>query len=324
MRFVPIQRDSARAHRREDVSIESGVAGLERRSRREQDRPSGRNSSVEVETDQLGDVLRSWMRAHVADAPRLGHPARFDHDQAIGEGRGVDRIVRDHDPDPRELREVPAELAADLDARARVERGEWFIEKEKARVGREGASERDTLRLTAREREWLGARVLAEPHPFEPAVGELSRLAAGNTTIAQPERDVVPGAEVGEEQVVLEDDADRAVLGYDVRVRSGLVENDVVETYRAAVEAQQAGEDPQDRGLPRAVGAEDRDDLVVPGLQVDVEVEGADLDAQLRLEAHATDEGNQRSRSITRTTIEMAMSTRLSAIALSGLDSSWR
>ena len=148
---------------------------------------------------------------------------------------------------------------------------------------------------------------------------------------AQPERDVLERRQVGEQQVVLEHDADRALLGRDEDVGRRVVDDDAVERDPAASIGQQAGERPQHRRLAGAVGAEDGEHS--PGLdrELDVEVERAELQRRSsRVERHADAPGraapppSQRSRSPTSTANETAISTRLRMSASSGFVSSAR
>ena len=73
-------------------------------------------------------------------------------DEAVGERRGVDRIVGDEDADAGERLHPRAEVAPHRDPRLLVERGERLVEHEQARRDRERARERDALRLPAGER----------------------------------------------------------------------------------------------------------------------------------------------------------------------------
>ena len=105
--------------------------------------------------------------------------------------------------------------------------------------------------------------MLRDPDSLQPLARSLPGLALANTAAPETERDVLPCVEEREEEVVLEDDADRAPFGHDVGSGGRVVEHDVVESDVPRVELKQPGEDAKDRRLPRAVRAEDRDHLVV-------------------------------------------------------------
>ena len=103
---------------------------------------------------------------------------------------------------------------ADAGLRRRVDRGGGVVEDQDARVDREGARDRDSLPLAARERDAALAdhRVVA----LGQALDELVRLREprdaldlGVGQLRQAERDVVPHRG-GEEERILRDDADLA------------------------------------------------------------------------------------------------------------------
>jgi hypothetical protein len=71
----------------------------------------------------------------------------------------------------------------------------------------------------------------------------------------EPERDVLGDGEMREQRVVLEDDADVALVDGDAR--------DVcaVEANPAPIGSEQAGDDAEERGLAAPRGTEERDEL---------------------------------------------------------------
>ena len=80
----------------------------------------------------------------------------------------------------------------------------------------------------------------------------------GDAAGAQSEGDVLERGQVGEQEVVLEDDGDGAAFGADEHVGGGVVERFAVELDAAAVDRQQSGEAAEQRGLAGSVGSEDR------------------------------------------------------------------
>ena len=132
--------------------------------------------------------------------------------------------------------------------------------------------------------------LLGEGEPLEP----LACPAAGAGLVvapgAQPEGDVVERTEPGEEQVVLEHDADRAFGGGDEHVGGGVVEDGAVELDAAVVERLEAGDGAQRGGLAGTVGPEQRDDLAVADVEGDVELEVAELH---RMARRSTSAGRQ-------------------------------
>ena len=75
----------------------------------------------------------------------------LEQDQALGEHRRLDRVVRHDHADAGEARELVPDQFANAHARADVERRERLVEQQQAGLDDERASERDALRLAARE-----------------------------------------------------------------------------------------------------------------------------------------------------------------------------
>src|SRR4051794_41715953 len=94
------------------------------------------------------------------------------------------------------------ELRAHGGFRVRIERGERLVEEQHARVARERACERDPLPLSARERFGPRLREVRDAEALEQLVD--SRLAGVG--------DVRANAQVREERVLLEDEADAPLL----------------------------------------------------------------------------------------------------------------
>ena len=163
--------------------------------------------------------------------------------------------------------------------------------------------------------------MIGETHRPEPPPRALLRGDATEAVAPEPERDVVERAQVREEEVVLEDDPDRALLGRDEDA-GAVVEHGVVEDDAAVFDRGEAGERAEERGLPRAVRTEDPHGLTRPDPDRRVEVEGAEGERDVRVEAHVTP--NHRSRSSASTPTQTARRTTLSPIAMPGSVSSSR
>src|SRR5438067_12990870 len=159
-----------------------------------------------------------------------------------------------------------------------------------------------------------------EPYALQPTHGLLPHVAAPGAPRLEPVRDVVDGRQVGEEQVVLEDDADGSVLGRQVHAGFGIVEHGPVEFDASGGDGAQAGEGVEQRGLARAVGPDDRDRPSGFDGELDIEGEAVEVDAHARGQAHRS--MSHRSRRLTSTTSEMARSTSDSTMAASGLEPS--
>ena len=246
----------------------------------------------------------------------------FEDDDAVGEGVGVDGVVGDEEADAVEGGEVAAQVAADVAAGAGVEGGERFVEEQQARLGGEGAGQGDALGLAAGQGAGPVVGVVGEPDTLEPGGGAGSGVRLGDAAGAQPEGDVLEGGEVGEQEVVLEDDGDGSAFGADEDVGGRIVERFAVELDAAVVDGQQPGEAAEQGALAGTVRTEHGDGLAALGGQVDVEAERAEGADDPGVEGHAAGgrpPPRKRSRRATSTPKETAMSTRLSTIASSGL-----
>ncbi len=147
-----------------------------------------------------------------------------------------------------------------------------------------------------------------QPDPFQPAVRGLVRGPPVDALTARAERHVVPGGEVREQQIVLEDHADPAVLG-----RGGR-EIPPVDPEEPVGERRQPGQRAQGGGLAGAVRPEQRDRLAAGDGELDIQPELAAVHNQVRVEkAHGA--VNQRSRRAARIVTDTASRIRLSTTA---------
>ena len=124
---------------------------------------------------------------------------------------------------------MAAQVAADVVPGGGVEGGERLVEQQEGGVGGQGAGEGHPLGLPAGELAGPGRRPFRQPHPSQPPVRLPAGVGPADAPGAQPEGDVVEGVEVGEQQVVLEDDAHRPALGGQVHARRRVVEDGAVE-----------------------------------------------------------------------------------------------
>ncbi len=218
------------------------------------------------------------MGGHPGGRADLGHLARFEDDKAIGEDDGVDRVVGDEQAGAVEGGEVAAQLGPHLDPGAGVQRGERLVEQQQPWAGGQRPRQGHPLRLPTRQRSRLGASVLAQAEALEPAVRLGPSRILRSSPRPQTEGDVVERGQAREQEVVLEDDADRSLRrGYeDIGVR--VVQDDPVERDVARVEGLQPGDAPQGCGLASTIGPEQRDHLAVVDSQLGVEVELAQAD----------------------------------------------
>ena len=165
---------------------------------------------------------------------------------------------------------------------------------------------------------------------MEPPPGSLTCVGLGDTAGAQAVSDVLEHGEVFEQDVVLEDEADRALLGLDEYIGIGVVDDHSIEGDLPVIDRSESGEAPQHGALAGAVRTEQSHDLPGGKVHLDLEVERPEVQSDPSVEGHAaTCTGrlpvpNQRSRRPTSTPNETPIITMASTIASSGFVSSER
>ena len=138
------------------------------------------------------------------------------------------------------------------------------------RVAGERARDRHALLLAARElrRHVLHARGQADE--FQRVGDALVAFRGLHAAVAQRHVDVVVDVEVGHQVEALEDEADLLVAQVRARVVGEAVTSDAVELVAAGVEGLEQARDVEERGLARARGPGDRDELAGLHLQREV------------------------------------------------------
>ncbi len=133
------------------------------------------------------------------------------HRDPVAERGGLAEVVRHEQGGDAGLAHQLAELPARAGAGGGVQRGERLVEQQRARLAREGPSQRDTLALAAREAARMGVGQRARVEAVEELLGAGPALAPRD--LAQPVGHVLPRAQVGEEGVVLEEEPAAPLLG---------------------------------------------------------------------------------------------------------------
>src|SRR5207247_5307176 len=236
--------------------------------------------------------------------------------RTVGECAAFGRVVGDDDADPGDRPEAAPEVTPARSARGRVERRQRLVEQKHARVDGQSSCERDALRLAAGKTRRFRLPVVAEAQPIEPGCRPHPRLGPRSPARAKAERDVLERGEVGKQQVVLEDHADRPAFRRHTEAARRIFEDDVVELDTSAVQRDESRDRTKKRCLTSAVRPEQSHDLPGRGVDRDVKVERAEPNR---------DSGRQhqnarryRSRMTTRIASATASRTRLSMIATSG------
>jgi hypothetical protein len=124
------------------------------------------------------------------------------------------------------------------------------------------------LRLTSRERTGPLFGVGGQTDPVEPFGGGAAGVCLGDLAGAETECHVLEHAHVLEQQVVLEHESDRTRLWLDEGVGGRLVHDDSIDHDAAVVDRFESGQTAQHGALAGTVGAEQREQLAGPHLEV--------------------------------------------------------
>ncbi len=201
--------------------------------------------------------------------------------------------MRDHE-DRAALGVEVLEEPEDLGPRVRVEVARGLVREDDARVVDEGARDRRALALAARELRRPVVQPVAELDGLEELPAASLALLARDAPVEEGEVDVLEHGELRDEVEGLEDEAEvpvpdpgEAVVGEarDVLAR------EAVRPLGGVVEAAQ---DVEERRLPRARGADDRDEASLVEREVDPleDVERARVGAVALVDALEGDDGH--------------------------------
>ena len=156
---------------------------------------------------------------------------------------------------------MPAERGADRAAGARVERGERFVEQERAWLGRERAGERDALALAAGKALGQLALDVRDAQLIEQLERALCAICCRFSRRAARERegDVVARGEVREERIVLRDVAEAAPLRREVDPGVAVEQHLAAELDAAAFWSERAEQQLEHAALAGAARARERE-----------------------------------------------------------------
>src|SRR4051812_40777468 len=191
-------------------------------------------------------------------ADLLEPPVVHDRDPVAHRHR-LDLVVGDVDrrrPDP--LLEA-LDLAARLDAQLGVEVGERLVHEEDLRVADERAAERDALLLAAGQLARTALEQLAELQRAGRAAHALVDLRLRRLAPPEREGEVVVDRHLRVQRVVLEHHRDVALA------RGDAVDHPLPDADLALGHGLEAGQHAQRRGLARAGGPDEHEELAVPG-----------------------------------------------------------
>src|SRR3546814_382824 len=143
----------------------------------------------------------------------------------------------------------------------------WSSDVCSSDLARQRAGERHALLLAAGELSRPAVGVAGELHQGEHLLDPLGALLPGAAQHFQPEADVLSYRQVGEQRVALEHRVDRSLERRQAAQRAALQED------LAAARLFETADQPQQRGLAAARGAQQREELVLADREGNV-VEG--------------------------------------------------
>ncbi len=191
------------------------------------------------------------------------------HDaEAIGQFEGFFLIMGDEDRGVAgavvHFAQPLAQLAADLG----IKRAKGLVEQQHGGLDGEGPGERDALALAARELVGIALFEARELDQIEQLHGAAADLAGGRAGGArahlEAERDVLEDRHMAEQRIVLEHEADIALL-------DGLFRGiGIAKEYLAGGGHFQARNEPQQRGLARAGWPQQRDQFTRTDIERDI------------------------------------------------------
>jgi hypothetical protein len=193
-------------------------------------------------------------------------------DELIRQQAGLRPVMGNHQDGNVQGAKMVAEIFSQGLAQIGVEGGEGLVEEKKARLNDEGAGESDALLLAAgdlaRAAMALCGEVEAQEHGIDAGTALVRRQ--GMEAVG----DVFGDAEMGEEGVVLEDEADAALLRWEVNAALGVKPHLSTEGYAALLWALQSGQAAKHGGFATAGGAQQDGDAVLRGGHFQLTVDG--------------------------------------------------
>ena len=208
-----------------------------------------------------GDVAFDGPLIDLARRRELGDPAVLHHGDLVGDRHRLRLVVGDVEGRRAARLLHVADQPAHVVAQAGIEIGERLVEQQQPRLDDERARQRHALLLAAGE---LARQAMLEPAKLD-LIENLADAAASLVAPAfakqQAVADVVHHAEMGEQRVVLEDDAEVAL----VRWRGQ--DADAVRANVAAVGVDEPRDAAQRRRLAAAGRTKQADELALPGRQ---------------------------------------------------------
>src|SRR6266850_1055765 len=213
--------------------------------------------------DELAHESGSRVVIHLERRRRLLERAVTEDRDAVRHRHRLGLVVRHVHHRDADLAVDALELDLHLLAQLLVQRAERLVQQEHVRVEDEAPRERDALLLAAGELARMPVGEPAQPDQVEDFAHALSSLRLRKRAHAQRKGDVALDRHVWEQRVVLEDDADVAL------VRLAARQIFAVELDDAAGGLLETRDHHQRRRLPGAARAEEREELALRDVEAD-------------------------------------------------------
>ena len=247
-----------------------GVTDRQFEARRLHRRCAGINAHGDVDkihrgrADEAGDEFVGGLAVDLQGRADLLHPAvAHDHD-AVAQRHRLDLVVGDEHRCRRYSRMQPLDLDPHLRAQFCVEVGQRLVEQKYLRVAHDAAAQRNALLLAAGQLFRLSLHQIVQPEHAGRAIDRDLDLGLGCFLVAEAKGEIVVDAHVLVERVVLEHHRDVAVAWRQ------MVDETVADPDVAAGDVFQACDHAQRRRLAAAGRADQRHELLVGDLEIDV------------------------------------------------------
>ncbi len=222
------------------------------------------------EAHEVGDQAIGRPRIDLERRAVLLQPAAVDHRDMVGERQRLGLVVGDIDEGDAGAALQALELDAHLLAQLGVEIGERLVEQQDLGLDHQAAGERDALLLAARQLVRIARREPGEVDERQRLLDLLPGLRRRRLPDLEAKHDVLVYGLVRPHRIVLEHHAHAALIrrGH----AAGRGDEPVADMDGAGVGHDIARDHAQGRGLAAAARAEQRDELIV----LDVEIEIGD------------------------------------------------
>ena len=199
----------------------------------------------------------------------LLHDTLAQHDDLVGHGHGLDLVVGHVDHGVAQALVQLGDLHTHEHAQFRVQVRQGFVKQKYLGIARDGASDRNTLALTAGELPGPAFQQGLDLQQARRIIDTPVDFGLGHADVFQAKAEILAHRHVGIERIRLKHHGN-ATIG------SGRLDNArVVNPYVAVGDILQAGDQAQERRLPATGWADEDDKFAIFNVEIDA---GNDLD----------------------------------------------